>query len=56
MATDTTTVRIPRDVYDALAVIAKKHHRSINGEASAVLEKHVEEHRHIVDAASEAGR
>jgi hypothetical protein len=34
---DTTTVRIPRDVYDALAAIAKKHHRSINGEASFSL-------------------
>lgn len=52
MASDTTTVRIPREVYDALATIAKKHHRSINGEASFALEKYVEENRHIVDAAA----
>jgi hypothetical protein len=53
---DTTTVRIPRDVYDALATIAKKHHRSINGEASFALEKYVEEHRHVVDAAAQETR
>lgn len=56
MASDTTTVRIPREVYDALATIAKKHHRSINGEASFALEKYVEENLHIVDAASEDQR
>ncbi|HVM46275.1 MAG TPA: Arc family DNA-binding protein [Candidatus Thermoplasmatota archaeon] len=53
---DTTTVRIPRDIYDSLTLIAKKHHRSINGEASFALEKYVEENRHIVEAAAEAER
>ncbi len=52
---DTTTVRIPRDVYDALKPIAAKNHRSINGEASFALEKYVEENRHIVDAAAGMG-
>jgi predicted DNA-binding protein len=58
MATQTTSVRIPKEIYDDLKLLAAKNHRSVNGEAAFAIEAYIEEHREILDALTraEAGR
>jgi predicted transcriptional regulator len=46
----TTTVRIPCELCDALANIAKKHHWPTKAEATWALEQYVEAYQHLVDA------
>jgi predicted transcriptional regulator len=45
------TVRIPRELQKQIEKIARKHHRSIVGEITHALERYVEEHRQVLDAA-----
>jgi plasmid stability protein len=48
-----TTVRLPKSLTDQMTVVAKKHHRSMKGEIMWVLEKHLEEHKHVLEAAKQ---
>lgn len=46
-------VKVDRTMADAMAVLAKKHERSMAGEVRYALGLYIEEHQHVIDAAGQ---